>query len=243
MQRITATALTALAMLTLSLPASSKGRVVAIEIAGDGLAGALELTDPALLAAFDIWNGPGVDEPPPDARMDPALRAGAFVDWNGGIVTERPAGMRRYEVVFRIDFNDAHGGRAGQYYIGYELDAASGHGYIYLPRWKNDLVVHGLEGHWLHASASWDEHIGQIVAQHAGAQARPASDGVFACTVGTGVVEEDGAVAIHLLQEDGSRSSTFRYRPGDADYTDVKAHVGPRAADHEIPVSCWPPRR
>jgi hypothetical protein len=236
MQR-TLLALLAVAALGVPPPTWSKGQTVRIEIRGDGLASTLEIDDPRTAGSFDIWNGPGVNTNGRPYHAVPSQPAGHFVDWSQGVVVQRPPRMRRYEVVFHIRFDGTGADGEALYHVAYEIDAASGRGYIYLPRWKNELIAHDVDGSWLHASSRWDEVIGTMISRHATA----ADSGRLLCTIGTGVRQRDGTIELHLALA-GDRRATFRYHPTDDAYASVEAHLGDIATGEEKAVSCWPPR-
>jgi len=81
----------------------SKGRTMKIEVRGDHLASPIEFTDPSIVGSFNIWNGPGVRINHEPVHLDSNKQAGAFIDWPKGAISERPAGLQRYEVLFHID--------------------------------------------------------------------------------------------------------------------------------------------
>jgi hypothetical protein len=220
------------------MPAAfAKGPIVEIEITGDGISAPLRITDTDLVGSFSIWNGPGVSTYTAGVRDSPAhLDAGAhdgrFIDWPRGSAAQRPAGLQRFEVTFHL-------APASRYVVAYEIDPAHGQGYIYLPRWTNDSIWHGVEGSWLYASRRWDELLMPLIARRV-SDAR-SEKGTFRCTVGTARMSADGTITIQLIV-DGRKASRFVYPPSDSTYADVKMHIGDVAPGAEVTASCWPHR-
>jgi hypothetical protein len=234
-------ALTRLALVVLFLPhlAWTKGETLRIDIRGDGLETPIEITDPAITGLFDVWNGPGVTANGETYHMDPERQQGAFIDWPRGPAVTHPGGLRRLEVTFEV--GQPRGDDTRPYVFLYELDTAMAHGYVYLPRWKNDLIWHGVEGTWFHASTRWDEIIGSILASN-GVAGVAAADNVLGCTVGTGKVTSDGTIEFYRADGAGQHRTFFRFSPGNPEYRSVKTHLGDVMPEREAPVSCWPPR-
>jgi hypothetical protein len=83
-----------------------------------------------------------------------------------GVVAERPAGLKRYEVSFYVTYaNPPLASQQEQlaYVVSYEPDIAGGGGYVYLPGRGDDryalnarTIVRGREGHWFRASEAWN---------------------------------------------------------------------------------------
>ena len=105
--RLNKAAMISLAILALPVVAWSKGETIQIDIDGADLTSPIEITDPAIVSKFNIWNGPGVSTssygvPNPPAYLDPNRPAGRFIDWPEGIIKTRPENLDRYQVTFRI---------------------------------------------------------------------------------------------------------------------------------------------
>jgi hypothetical protein len=85
--------------LTLSTasPVLAKRRTVKITIKGSDLKAPIEISDPTILANFQVWTGPGTST---------ADRQGLIIDWSQGPVRETPQALRRYQVSFHADPND-----------------------------------------------------------------------------------------------------------------------------------------
>ena len=242
---------TACAAALIALPAVtwSKGTTTKIELRGDDLSAAIEITDPDVLRRFSIWNGPGVQtwnhgKQDPPAWADPSNVEGRFVDWPLGSVSARPSGLQRVEVTFYVggtaqsDYRDAD-----RYVFLYEIDSTQRHGYIYLPRWKNELIVHGVEGGWLHATRAWDEIILPIVAAGAARSDAASRGSEHGCAIGRGAITADGTIDLHMLDDhDVELRSRWVFQPGDPDYATVKARMSDVESGRETRVSCWPPR-
>ena len=190
---------------------------------GDYLLAPIEITVPDTLNQFNIWNGPGVNTrgpdgvPNPPAYLDPNRSAGRFIDWPKGMAAERPSGLQRLEVTFYIGVprepNTAH-----KYVFAYEIDTSGSRGYIYLPRWKNELISHGIEGNWLYASEQWNELIMPIVAQHSTQSPVSVERGMLNCIVGKGSITADGTIEFYLLDEHGNKIGHYRYETATPGY-------------------------
>jgi hypothetical protein len=230
----------ALVLLVLAVPAAlAKGPIVAIEITGDGISVPLRITDADLVGNFSIWNGPGVSTSTagvkdPPAHLDTGVHDGRFIDWPRGLTAQRPTGLQRFEVTFHL----ATPGTASRYVVAYEIDPRNGQGYIYLPSWTNELIWHGVEGHWLYASRRWDELVMPRIVQRVSARAEKSR---FRCTVGTARMSDDGTIILQLIVN-GRKASQFIYPPTDNAYADVKMHIGDIAPGAEVTASCWPHR-
>jgi hypothetical protein len=226
-----------------------KGMTTKIEIRGDGLWSTVEITDPEILGRFSIWNGPGVStwshgKQDPPAWADPTKVEGRFIDWPRGWATERPSALQRVEVTFYIDGTAARGYTdADKYVFLYEIDSAKRHGYVYLPQWKNELIVHFVEGNWLHAAKAWDETIIPIVASGAAAGYGAPRRSEPGCAIGRGSIAADGTIELRMLDDhDVEVGNLWRFKPGDPDYATVKTRMGDVEPGRETSVSCWPAR-
>ena len=111
-------------LLMVGIPASlsAKGRTVRIAIKGAGLKGPIEITDPKILANFNVWTGPGTSS---------NEGKGLIVDWSHGTISPPPKGLPLYEVFFYADFGSQKEKQV--YVVSYEYDPSTRHGYVYLP--------------------------------------------------------------------------------------------------------------
>ena len=128
--------------------ASAKGPTTRIEVKSAGLSRPIEITDPEVLAGFNVWAGPGTSSDEPQSLI---------VDWKKGIVAEP-----RYEVSFSAKFP----AERVVYVVTYCYDAAAGRGYVYLPgkgepRYSVNVssILRFNEGNWFVAWARWDKVI------------------------------------------------------------------------------------
>ena len=156
------------------------GPTFAIELRGDGLEQPIVITDPSILEKLSFWVGPGTN-------MREFMRSDGseknIVNWHAGVVTERPAGLQRVEVKFRVGWSPES---ADAFFVFYEKEPGSSTAYIYHPI-TNKIVAHVGKGAWRYASDRWNEMIGPIVDEHTTAGAR----GDFSCQVpGFGPDEE-----------------------------------------------------
>lgn len=166
-------AMISLAFLALPIVVWSKGETIQIQIEGGDLALPIEITDPAIVSKFNIWNGPGVSTstygvPDPPAYLDPNRTAGRFIDWPEGIVETRPEGLDRYRITFRIASRGNAPHSVQSYKVIYEFGPDSDQGYMYLPKFSDPnyvggLIYHGVEGNWFYSSASWETLVRPII--------------------------------------------------------------------------------
>lgn len=157
------------------------GPTIAIELRGDGLEQPILITDPSILEKLSFWVGPGTNMRE-FMRFDESEKS--IVEWYAGVVTERPAGLQRVEVKFRVGSSPES---TAAFFVFYEREPGSSTGYIYHPV-TNVIVAHVREGAWRHASHRWNEMIGPIIDEHATGGAR----GGFSCQV-PGFGPDEGA--------------------------------------------------
>lgn len=247
MQRPKIALIICVSLLAVSTLVWSKGQTIKIVIEGDGLSAPIEITDPDILSQFNIWNGPGVSTSGPDgvshppAYLDPDKSAGRIIDWPKGIAIDRPSGLQRLEVTFYVGVpREPNASR--KYIFAYEVDASDTQGYIYLPRWKNNLISHGVEGNWFRAAERWNELMIPIVAENSTHSSISAKRGKLKCNVGKGSLGTDGTVEFVLVDEYGTKMSHWRYETSTQGYQSVKEHIGDVEPGEEIEISCWPAR-
>jgi hypothetical protein len=147
-----------LALLLLANPARlfAKGETSKITIQGADLKTPIQITDRKVLANIHVGSGPGTSSSQPGFD----LNAPSFiVDSSQGPTAEPPQGLPHYEVLFYADVPDER----LVYVVSYAFDAATGHGYVYLPGRKDKnyrlnvgTIFHGAEGKWFHAGSKWD---------------------------------------------------------------------------------------
>lgn len=222
----------------------SKGQITRIVIAGDYLTDPIEITDPEILDKFSIWNGPGVGMPDPESKpnlsayVEPSGSAGWFIDWPKGFATDRPGDLQRLQVTFYVGV-PREPASSREFVFAYELDPENGRGFIYLPQWKNDLIWHGVELHWLYAHRQWDAVVMPLVAERT---LDSAGRSQLDCKVGEGSIDPDGTIEFVLINESGEKTSRWRYEPSTEGYRRVKKHIGAVEPVENIEISCWPPR-
>ncbi|MFT5141181.1 MAG: hypothetical protein ACI9H8_001699 [Lysobacterales bacterium] len=235
------------AILTIPSIGWSKGETIKIKIEGDNLKLPVEIMDPSILSQFNIWNGPGVVTRGPDgvphfpAHLDSNETYGRFIDWPRGIVAKRPSELQRFEITFYIGVPQEPNATR-KFVFAYEVELSHQRGFIFLPYWKNDLISHGVELNWFYASKRWDELIMPIILQHSTNASLLSERGNLKCKVGEGSLREDGTIEFVLLDENGNRTSRWRYDTSNERYQIVKDHIGNVQPGEEIEVSCWPPR-
>ena len=135
------------------------GRVFAIEVRGSSLAEPLTITDPAIVQELSFWVGPGTNF---SEFMGPVNREGSIVDWERGEATDRPSGLKRYEVRFLLEPRDD----PPAYLVLYEPDPENGSGYIFYPaEGSSGIVTHLVEDTWRYASARWNVRVGAAISE------------------------------------------------------------------------------
>ena len=227
-----------LVLLGTSGQAWSKGKIVKMVIQGDHLPAPIEITDPVITDKFSIWNGPGTStggKHTQNMALDEQERR--FIDWTKGIVSSRPAGLRRLEVAFYIQ----RGEQQVPYWFAYEIDTDTNRGYIFLPRWRNGgLIYHSIEGNWFQATKRWHRSIMPIIDRHSDRVAAPKSKTAFSCWVGTARLIDEHTIEIQLIDDAGEKLSRYRYSRDDSGYQQVARHIGSLEKNVETRVSCWP---
>jgi hypothetical protein len=141
-----------LLMIAVPVSLSAKGKTVRITIKGADLKNPIEITDPKILANFNVWTGPGTSS---------NEGKGLIVDWSHGTESSPPKGRPLYEVSFYADFGNREEKQV--YVVSYEYDPSSRHGYVYLPGkgdkwWPLNVrsIFRGVEGNWFSAWSSWE---------------------------------------------------------------------------------------
>ena len=145
----------------------AKGITTKITITGGGLQSPVEISDPEVLNNFNVWSGPGT------FANDVEGTEGFIVDWASGAVTDRPNGLRAFELSFYVRYaNRSFAEQTDQlaYVVSYAIDPATGQGYVYLPGKADELyrlntkaIYRGREGNWFRASAAWQMAFRNVV--------------------------------------------------------------------------------
>jgi len=145
----------------------AKGATTRITITGAGLPSPVEIGDPEVLQHFTVWAGPGTRSNGVEGTE------GFIVDWASGPVTDRPNGLRTFELAFYA----GHANRPFNaqtdylaYIVSYAVDPVTGQGYVYLPgradehyRLNTRAIYRGREGHWFRANAAWQAAFRRVV--------------------------------------------------------------------------------
>jgi hypothetical protein len=159
MKRCLAT-IAAIASFAASTASWSKGDItkIAIERVGGGTS-AIEITQPEVLDRFAIWSGPGVGGWDMVKTVPQAGDAAFIVDWTQGTLAGAPD-TPTYKVAMYVEGREPP---CDKYAVLYRVDEA-GAGYVYLPRWDEELgscnmslIARDVEGNWFRASKTWDE--------------------------------------------------------------------------------------
>jgi hypothetical protein len=160
-------------LLMVGIPASlsAKGRTVRITIKGTDLKTPIEITDPTILANFNVWTGPGTSS---------NEGKGLIVDWSQGTISPPPKGLPLYEVLFYADFGNQE--ERPVYVVSYEYDPSTQRGYVYLPgkgdkRWQLNVrsIFRSVEGNWFGAWSVWENVARPLIAKAKATASTPPS--------------------------------------------------------------------
>lgn len=155
--------------LLLSASVAAKGVNTRITIRDRDSGISIDINDPTVLERFNIWAGPGTFVTVGGRRTEG--QEGFIVDWPGGAVADRPAGLRRYEVRFYVLYPRSTAEQLA-HVVQYEYDLSSGDGFVYLPGRSDEhwgLNVQALhrggnyEGHWFRASRDWQTVVNRLI--------------------------------------------------------------------------------
>ena len=141
--------LNSLLILSVSTPLLAKGKTVKITIKGSDLKTPIEISNPEIVANFQVWAGPGTSS---------AERQSLIIDWSRGPVRKPPESLRRYQVSFHADPNEQI-----VYVVYYAFSPGAEQGYVYLPGGSDEWaglnvrsIWHGVEGQWFRAWSAWE---------------------------------------------------------------------------------------
>jgi hypothetical protein len=167
MKRVVAAAFSLLIVFSATILVSAKGTTTKVMITSAGLQSPIVISDPVVLKNFNVWSGPGT------SSNDVEGNEGFIIDWASGVVTERPSGLRTFELSFYVRYaNRPFGEQTDQlaYIVSYAVDPATGQGYVYLPgqadepyRLNTKAIYRGCEGNWFRATAAWQRAFKNVV--------------------------------------------------------------------------------
>lgn len=113
-------------------------------VKGADLQKPIEITNPNILAPFNIWTGPGTSS---DEKQ------GLIIDWSQAVVSDHHADGLDYVVY-------------------YEYDPSAKQGYVYVPgeseewyRINTFSMYRGIEGNWFHAWTEWNNVVTPLIAR------------------------------------------------------------------------------
>ncbi len=150
--RITiAVLITFLLILIVPTPLLAKEKTVKVTITGAGLKIPIEISDPEIVANFQVWTGPGTSG---------ADKQSLIIDWSQGPVTKPPQSLRRYQVSF---YAGAPPNERIVYVVYYVFNPGAEQGYVYLPGQSDEWaglnvrsIWRGVEGKWFRAWSAWE---------------------------------------------------------------------------------------
>ena len=158
MRIVLAVLLNLLLILSIPTPLWSKGKTVKITIKGEDLKTPVEITDPKILANFQVWAGPGTRT---------ADRQSLIIDWSQGPVRKPPKSLHKYQVSFHIAPQDQI-----VYVVYYAFSPGAEWAYVYLPGKSDEwgglnmgTIFHGVEGKWFRAWNSWERVARPLIEQ------------------------------------------------------------------------------
>ena len=133
-----------------------KGVTSKITIEGPDLAQPIEITEPKILANFNVWSGPGTSS----SELGSSVNVPSFIiDWSQGPRTQPPLAVQRYQVTFY----SKEPSERPIYVVYYTVIPGSERGYVYLPGksdqwWSLNVgsIVRGVEGKWFSAWSTWE---------------------------------------------------------------------------------------
>jgi hypothetical protein len=137
-------------------PLLAKANTVKITIKGTNFKAPIEISDPKILANFQVWTGPGTSS---------NEKQGFIIDWSQGPVREMSQVLRghgvmfhEYQVSFRIGPNDQIA-----YVVYYSFSPGEEQGYVYVPGESDEwyglnvrTVFRGVEGKLFRAWDAWE---------------------------------------------------------------------------------------
>ena len=134
----------------------AKGATTKIVIEGLGLSKPIEITDPKVLAHFNVWVGPRTSS----TRQGTNANAPSFIiDWSRGLIAHLPQALQKYQVTFYSEERS----KRPIYVVYYAIAPGSVEGYVYLPgpsdKWwqlNTSSIVRGCEGKWFPALEAWE---------------------------------------------------------------------------------------
>ena len=97
MKRMISAGFCLIAFLGATALVSAKGSTTRITITGGGLQSAVEISDPDVLANFNVWSGPGT------FANDVEGTEGFIIDWASG-VSNRPNGLPIFGLSFYVRY-------------------------------------------------------------------------------------------------------------------------------------------
>ena len=142
----------------------SKGITKRITVEPEKTGTLLEITAPAIVQKFSIYNGPStIYENGVATGIRPYNDIGAFINWSRGQLSSIPGELQYYKVRFYLADLSSGEEMNRNYTVTYAFTPTQESGYIYLPQpwekgYRNGMMYHGIEfeGHWYYSSDPWE---------------------------------------------------------------------------------------
>jgi hypothetical protein len=151
MRMVLAVLVNSFLIVSAATPLLAKANTVKITIKGSNFKTPIEISDPRILANFQVWTGPGTSS---------NEKQGFIIDWSQGPVVLRGHGVmfRGYQVSFHTSSNDQIA-----YVVYYSFSPGEEQGYVYVPGESDEwyglnvrTVFRGVEGKLFRAWDAWE---------------------------------------------------------------------------------------
>jgi len=158
MRMVLAVLVNSFLIVSAATPLLGKAKTVKITIEGSNFKKPIEVSDPTIVAYFQIWTGPGTSS---------NEKHGFIIDWSHGPVREREMSqvLREHGVMFHGCQVSFHTGPNDQiaYVVHYAFSPGDEQGYVYVPGESDEwyglnvrTVFRGVEGKVFHAWDAWE---------------------------------------------------------------------------------------
>ena len=156
MRMVLAVLVNSFLIVSAATPLLAKANTVKITIKGTNFKTPIEISDPKILATFQVWTGPGTSS---------NEKQGFIIDWSQGPVREMSQVLRGHGVMFQGYQVSFHTGPNDQiaYVVYYSFSPGEEQGYVYVPGESDEwygvnvrTVFRGVEGKLFRAWDAWE---------------------------------------------------------------------------------------